>query len=121
MSWVKLKLPPTINASQMTTRTGRFYKTANYKEYKATAFYDLPLKMRNKPIKKPNMVRLDVVFEISRDCDIDSRVKVLLDSMEKHLFENDSQIVELYLKKVKVKKGEECCHVKISKTAMYKL
>lgn len=56
----------------------------------------------------------EIRFYIDRDCDIDSKLKVLLDSLEGVIYENDSQIEELHVVKVRGVKADIKTTVKIS-------
>ena len=95
-------LPPTTNAS-FKVGNGRFYETNDYKQYKVLARAFVPQTI--KVIPKPHKVRLDLAFHVSRDRDIDSGLKCLLDAFNGRLYEDDSQIIELNVIKVKVDKA----------------
>ena len=50
------------------------------------------------PIQGDIMVTLDV-YRPRRSGDLDNRVKCLLDAMQEHLYQDDSQIVEIHAKR----------------------
>jgi len=100
------QLPPTTNASFKVGR-GRFYQTQAYKDYKTL------VRGKVKPAPVEGDVTMQVDFYIKRDCDIDGRLKCLLDALNGLAYEDDRQIVELVVTKNKVKKGEECTVVQI--------
>ena len=92
-------LPPTTNASFKVGK-GRFYQTQEYKDYKLLARQFIP--QGTVPIKRRYDVRLEIAFHVTRDRDIDSGLKCLLDAFNGVLYEDDMQITELDVIKVKV-------------------
>lgn len=111
---IKLDLPPSINAIYKTTRTGGFYKSEKAKEWEKTAGYQVlaskPPSRRPYDLVGPIYLGIDMYF--ARDRDIDSSIKILCDLLQKmRVYENDSQIIHLNVRKYKVKKGEE--HVEL--------
>lgn len=91
-------LPPSVNACFRATKRGGVYKSKKYREFLAimdkffeTAEYE----------KLDGELILNVEFECKskRKRDLDNLLKALIDSLEKRVFEDDSQIVEIHAKK----------------------
>jgi Holliday junction resolvase RusA-like endonuclease len=90
-------LPPSVNQLYRKNSHGFIYVTPKIVEFKKFVKNELS-KLNLKPsIKK---IRLDIVFDIKgkRNRDIDNMLKVLLDSFNKLVFEDDSQVFELHVK-----------------------
>lgn len=88
---------------------GRRFKTDQYKVYEKTVFYSLP----NLKIPKPPY---SIYFEFgfsSGGSDFDNPIKPIQDILQKRYDFNDNDIIEAYIKKIKVKKGEEYFKVKL--------
>lgn len=92
MQFTLNELPPTTNSSFKVGR-GRFYETHTYKDYKLM----VRAKVQPKPLK--GSVKLQVDFYIKRDCDIDGRLKCLLDALNGIYYDDDRQITELIVTK----------------------
>ena len=91
-------LPPSVNQLYRKNASGAIYTTPKVIEFKKMVKIELSkfkMKSSNKPIK------MIIVFSIKdkRRRDIDNMLKVLLDSMNKIVFEDDSQVIELHVKK----------------------
>ncbi len=107
MQFILKTLPPTTNASFKVGR-GRFYQTQAYKDYK--------MLVRNKVQPKPVQgdVSMQVDFYVKRDCDIDGRLKCLLDALNGLAYEDDRQVIELIVTK---NKGEDQVVVEVTSLA----
>lgn len=108
-------LPPAINRMYKTTRQGGFYKTQEAKTWETTAGYQI---MQQKPLRDlTGDIYVGIEMFFSRDRDVDSSVKVVLDLLQKQsIYVNDSQVVHLNVKKYKVAKGEERCEIEAHQT-----
>lgn len=90
---------------------GRRYRTDEYKQYKRDVLNLLP----KLDIDFKNDLKIDLVFGFSNSgSDIDNPLKPLLDIMQDKYKFNDKQIVELHIKKEKVKKGNEFIKIRIN-------
>ena len=87
-----------------------FVLSAKYREYKENARLYVPVRAK----RYTTPIYMCITFFVSRDRDIDSGVKVVLDSLEGLCYDNDSQITELKVIKVKCKKGKERTLITIS-------
>ena len=107
---ITLPLPTSINRTYR-SGSGHFYKSqeakdweeeANYAWYKQRSFF-----------KKLTLddVRLDIVFFLKRDRDIDSGLKIVFDFMQNKIYKNDKQIKELHV--IKVKSDTPRCEISI--------
>lgn len=103
---VSLPLPPPLNSVYRMGR-GSYYKSTAAKDFTQLCGV---LLARYKTIEKEQNIGISLKFSLKRDADIDSRLKVLLDSMQGFLYENDSQIIELVVSKEKTK-GEPSVEV----------
>lgn len=92
-------LPISVNACFRASRRGGVYKSKRYREFLATMdeFFSKA---------EYEMLEGDLVLEVEFQCkskrkrDLDNLLKSLIDSLEKRLFENDNQIVEIRAKKL---------------------
>src|SRR5688572_13318248 len=100
---LRLELPPTTNAGYK-LHNGRMYTSSTWKDYQSDVAIQL-LSHRGKYAKLP--VKVNVVWYLKRDRDIDSGLKCLLDSLQNGgLFDNDRQVVDLHcVKRVSDKGG----------------
>lgn len=81
---------------------GRKFKTANYTKYERVVLYMLP------PLKIPKgPYKLDIIFGMSMMSDLDNPLKPMIDILQKKYKFNDREIMEMQVKKVIVKKGQE--------------
>lgn len=95
---IKIKPLSVNNAWQ-----GKRFKTPAYVEYERDVLFMLP-----KVKLPPTPFKIEIEYGFSNSAsDIDNPTKPLLDIMQKKYGFNDSQVHELNLKKVKVKKGED--------------
>jgi len=103
------QVPPSVNRIyRFNRRYGNMYKTKEAKDFQDK--YILP-KYKGK-FFKTEKVKLSIIFVHNRDRDIDNILKVLLDSFQKIIYENDKQVYELNIKKVK-RKGTSFVKVKV--------
>lgn len=82
---------------------GRRFKTPKYKKYERDCLYLLPKGLFGVP---PYALRLEFGFS-NMAMDVDNPIKPFLDILQKRYGFNDKDIIELEVKKVKVKKGGE--------------
>ena len=82
---------------------GRRFKTQEYKNYEKIVLLMLP---KIKMPEPPYSVYYEFGFS-NAGSDIDNPVKPLTDILQKKYNINDKNIFEMYIKKTKVKKGEE--------------
>lgn len=94
---IELPLPPTLNQTYR-TGNGRYYMTKTATNYKQFVQWQLK---RLRPTKDKYSVMIKMY--VKHDRDIDSSLKILLDSFEGFVYENDRQIVSLQVDKIKVK------------------
>lgn len=88
-----LPYPPSANAYWRTFR-GRILVSSEARKYKEHVGI-LCVKWRLKPLLGPIAVRVEV-WRPARRGDLDNTIKVLLDSLRGHAFEDDSQVIELH-------------------------
>jgi Holliday junction resolvase RusA-like endonuclease len=82
---------------------GRRFKTPKYKHYESSVLFMMPKMILPDP---PFRVEIEVGFS-NKASDIDNPVKMILDIMQKKYNFNDSEVYELSVKKVIVKKQKE--------------
>lgn len=91
-----LPMPPSANDYWRIGLTGKGrpfpYLTGNAKKYKVTVAEIAEIET---PIYGEVSVTLNVFFE-RRGCDLDNRNKVLLDALQKVVYNNDRQVAELH-------------------------
>lgn len=98
MKKITIPMSPAINRMYKTTRNGGFYKTPEAKAWIDEAYYSLiPYRQSHEMVNQP--VKLSVDFYFKRDRDIDSSLKSLLDLLQGRIYRNDSQIIELCVRK----------------------
>lgn len=94
------QLPPTANHIWVHTR-GNHFRTAEYVAWISAVGFCVP--RQTSPVTGPLAVAIDLHFAKKSACDrsdIDNRVKATLDALaHAGMYENDSQIVELYVVK----------------------
>jgi crossover junction endodeoxyribonuclease RusA len=98
VSYVFESVPPSVNAC---FRAGgkRVYKSKRYREYieQMEAYFD---KQEHVPILEGELkLEVTLSFKSKRKRDIDNCMKALLDCLEGRLFDDDSQIFELNIRK----------------------
>ena len=99
---IKLELsimPPSVNTLWVNKHRGR-YKSKRGKEFEETACSELKSQFRYKPLASSLKIHIRLYFKDKRKRDIDNYNKAILDSMTKIIYEDDSQIEELNVKKL---------------------
>ena len=99
---IKLELsvmPPSVNSLWINKPNGR-YKSKKGKIFEKTARSELKNQFRYKPLVNGLKVHIRLYFKDKRKRDIDNYNKAILDSMTKIIYEDDSQIEELNVKKL---------------------
>ena len=99
---IKLELstvPPSVNTLWINKPNGR-YKSKKGKIFEETARSELKKQFRCKPLVNSLKVHIRLYFKDKRKRDIDNYNKAILDSMTKIIYEDDSQIEELNVKKL---------------------
>ena len=100
----KLPWPPTVN-TYYTVVKGRKILSKKGRAFKADCKYFIP-KLPD-PIKGELSVLVEVCMPDKRRRDLDNLLKPILDALGDYgVYEDDSQIVDLQIKKVDGKKGE---------------
>jgi Holliday junction resolvase RusA-like endonuclease len=92
--------PISINTAY---RGGRRFKTKKYIDFEA---HSMAIIKKEKLPEGPIGLRLEYGFS-NRAQDVDSCIKMSIDVLQKRLGFNDKIIMELYVKKILVPKGEE--------------
>ena len=92
-------MPPSVNSLWVNKPNGR-YKSKKGKIFEETARSELKNQFRCKPLANGLKVRIRLYFKDKRKRDIDNYNKAILDSMTKIIYEDDSQIEELNVKKL---------------------
>lgn len=93
---------PNLNTLYKTNRFNRIYKSTKGKEFSEYVKNNF---QRNEILKQKLYIKIS--FKIKRDCDIDAKLKVLLDSMNNVIYTDDSQIYKLKVEKIIVKKTDD--------------
>ena len=99
---IKLELstvPPSVNTLWINKPNGR-YKSKKGKIFEETARSELKKQFRRKPLDNGLKVHISLYFKDKRKRDIDNYNKAILDSMTEIVYEDDSQIEELNVKKL---------------------
>lgn len=96
---IALTLPPPINKTYKTTRSGGFYKSQLAKDWENESLWTIKSHCRSiHDFKRP--VYVGLLYFINRDRDIDSSIKITLDVLQKSgLLKNDMDITHLNVKK----------------------
>ena len=92
-------MPPSVNSLWINKPNGR-YKSKTGKIFEKTARSELKNQFRYKPLVNGLKVHIRLYFKDKRKRDIDNYNKAILDSMTKIIYEDDSQIEELNVKKL---------------------
>ena len=92
-------IPPSVNSLWVNKPSGR-YKSKKGKIFEETARSELKNQFRCKPLASSLEVRIWLYFKDKRKRDIDNYNKAILDSMTEIVYEDDSQIEELNVKKL---------------------
>ena len=102
---IKIKgTPPTTNT--LYRRHGNIiYMTTQGKEYKEMCQWEVKSQYKGKPITETLSLTVEFYFKDNHKRDIDNFNKIILDSCTGMLWKDDSQIVELTLRKFVDKKN----------------
>lgn len=92
-------MPPSVNSLWINKPSGR-YKSKRGKIFENLACDELKKQFRYKPLANSLKVSMRLYFKDKRKRDIDNYNKAILDSMTKIIYEDDSQIEELNVKKL---------------------
>ena len=92
-------MPPSVNSLWVNKPNGR-YKSKKGKIFEETARNELKKQFRYKPLANGLKVHISLYFKDKRKRDIDNYNKAILDSMTEIVYEDDSQIEELNVKKL---------------------
>ena len=92
-------MPPSVNSLWVNKPNGR-YKSKKGKIFEETARNELKKQFRYKPLTSGLKVHISLYFKDKRKRDIDNYNKAILDSMTEIVYEDDSQIEELNVKKL---------------------
>jgi len=90
-------LPQSVNKLYLRSRTGIYINP------KAIDFKDKVHQLLNTLIfnKSSNKIKLIITFQVKKkNIDIDNMVKLLQDSMNKIVFDDDSQVYEIHARKI---------------------
>lgn len=80
---------------------GRMLLTKKYRDTKEAMKWEIISQWKDKPLKGNVTLNILQYFGDNRKRDIDAYIKILLDSMEGIVFDDDSQVVEMHLFKEK--------------------
>lgn len=92
-------MPPSVNSLWINKPNGR-YKSKRGKIFENLACDELKNQFRYKPLTSGLKVHIWLYFKDKRKRDIDNYNKAILDSMTEIVYEDDSQIEELNVKKL---------------------
>ena len=92
-------MPPSVNTLWVNKHRGR-YKSKRGKEFEEIAKHELKKQYKGEATKKRLKVEIWLYFKTRAKRDIDNYNKAILDSMTKIIYEDDSQIEELNVKKL---------------------
>ena len=102
-------LPPSVNKMYCHTRKGGLYLHPDVLAFKnniTNILKEMTFTKSNKDIK------INITFLMkNRNNDIDGPIKVLLDSMNKLVYDDDKQIIELHVNKVVCKQNRTIVNV----------
>lgn len=91
---ITLPVPPITNTMYRTTRNGIVYKKPEVKKYQETV-KKICVEKKLVPILGP--VKVDLLWYRGKKVgDLDGRIKIILDALQGHAYENDKQIVDLH-------------------------
>ncbi len=99
MEKIKLTLsmiPPSVNAIWINKPSGR-YKSSKGKEFEKLANLEIKSQYKGKVLKNKLKVSISLYFKDKRKRDIDNYNKGILDAMTGIIYQDDSQIEELYV------------------------
>ena len=78
---------------------GRNILSKRYRECKEALAWEIASEWQNEPLSTPVTLNILQYFGDKRKRDIDAYIKVLLDSMEGIVYENDNQVNEMHVYK----------------------
>jgi Holliday junction resolvase RusA-like endonuclease len=93
-------LPPSVNNLYRKSINGHIYVPKSIKDYKAKLKSDI---IKHKDINlSDEKIRLILIFHLKgkRSRDTDNLLKVMLDAMNKVIYTDDKQVMEIHCKKV---------------------
>lgn len=100
-----IDLPPSLNSIYRTGK-GNYYKSKEAKSWEQTAGWQIKSQWKGKVIEKE--CKVQITLFLKRDADIDNRLKLLLDLLEKqNVIKNDMLIWRLEICKVLIKKDSK--------------
>ncbi len=100
---ITLPMPPSLNHTYQFTKIGRYYKVPQAIQWELEAGMMLLSSKPRKPLLGVLFCQIDMF--LARDRDIDSSLKLVLDTLAKlGFYENDKQIEMLVVKKYKDEK-----------------
>ena len=103
---ITLPMPPGINRTYK-VGNGRFYKSAEAKQWEEDAYY-LIKACRNQKRLWSEKVHIIMSCTKYRELDIDAPIKIVLDALENAgLFKNDKDVMELIILKKFNERGPE--------------
>lgn len=76
---------------------GRMLLTKKYRDTKTAMAWEIASQWRSEPLSTPVTLNILQYFGDKRKRDIDAYLKILLDSMEGIVFENDNQVNEMHV------------------------
>jgi crossover junction endodeoxyribonuclease RusA len=95
------KLPPSLNVMYRKSKYGAIYKTLKARQYIDLVHQTIKEQNENIEILNCNVKVTIIMYQNDkRKRDIDNVLKVLLDAMNGIVYIDDSQIIELHIKKV---------------------
>lgn len=111
--WFTLPLPPGINKTYGTNKTGAFYKKNAAKEWETEAGWEIKKVWKNSAPIQVNC-SVSIVLVLARDRDIDSCTKIVFDLLQKHgVIANDALITKATQEKYRIKKGIIQPHIRV--------
>jgi Holliday junction resolvase RusA-like endonuclease len=103
---ITLPLPPTTNATYK-VGNGHMYKSEKAQQWFDDAFAEIKKDVKHDRFGTEN-VYVEITLWLKRDRDIDGGIKPVLDVLQTaHVYENDSQVLFLEVRKEKIEKGEK--------------
>lgn len=95
-----LPLPPGLNQSYGTNKSGHFYKKTRVKDWEEEVGWMIKEQKKGVIFLEKCAVNLDVFFNPEFEPDIDAYIKVTLDRLEKvFIITNDRLIYDLHVRK----------------------
>lgn len=109
MAEVKLILPMPPSTNHMYVSVGRHRKilSKEYNTFKARV-KDIWEEQGSPKLKGRLEFSMALYFDSKRRCDLDNRVKALFDSLNGYLYDDDSQIDVLFIKRAGFNKQAAC-------------